>query len=223
MFTRIDNILTSAELERLNRLYDEVGAQSGKATATGRAADTKRNLQLPAQHPAVQEGMRLVVSALQRSELFYLTAFPRRAFPPMFSRYEPGMTYGEHVDNAILMSPAPLRGDVAVTLFLSDPETYDGGELVITDGAEERMVKLPAGSLVAYPPYFVHRVAPVTRGVRHAAITWVESLVRDPERRRLLWQMDRAMNGLHQRHGDSAELRSLNNGWHTLLRMWAET
>jgi PKHD-type hydroxylase len=116
-----------------------------------------------------------------------------------------------------------MRTDVAVTLFLSDPASYDGGELVINTGHEERQVKLPAGSLVAYPPYFLHRVAPVTRGVRLAAITWVESLVRDPQQRHLLAQMDRAMGGLHARHGDSAELKALNNSYHTLMRMWAET
>lgn len=133
------------------------------------------------------------------------------------------MSYGEHVDNAILLSPAQMRTDVAVTLFLSDPASYDGGELVINTGNEERQVKLPAGSLIAYPPYFVHRVALVTRGVRLAAITWVESIIRDPERRRLLQQMDRAMGALHARHGDSSDLHALNNSYHTLMRMWAET
>jgi PKHD-type hydroxylase len=133
------------------------------------------------------------------------------------------MQYGEHVDNAIMLTPAQMRTDVAVTLFLSDPGTYDGGELMINTGHEIREVKLPAGSLIAYPPYFVHRVAPVTRGVRLAAITWVESLVRDPQRRLLLEQMDRAMGGLHARHGQSSELHALNNCYHSLMRMWAET
>ena len=127
------------------------------------------------------------------------------------------------VDNAILLSPAQMRTDVAVTLFLSDPASYDGGELVINTGDEERQVKLPAGSLLAYPPYFLHRVALVTRGVRLAAITWVESLIRDPAQRRLLQQMDRAMGALHARHGDSSDLHALNNSYHTLMRMWAET
>lgn len=167
--------------------------------------------------------MRLVLEALKRNALFHHSAFPRRAFPPMFSRYTPGMQYGEHVDNAILLTPQQMRTDVAVTLFLSDPASYDGGELMINTGNEERAVKLPAGSLVAYPPYFLHRVAPVTRGVRLAAITWVESLVRSPEQRQLLAQMDRAMGGIHVRHGESTELMALNNCYHTLMRMWAET
>ncbi|MBK6660708.1 MAG: Fe2+-dependent dioxygenase [Proteobacteria bacterium] len=223
MLTRIDQVLSTDEVATLHAMYANVEPVDGKHTAHGLAAAVKHNQQLPPEHPAVQDGVRLVLEALKRNALFHHCAFPRRAFPPMFSRYEPGMAYGEHVDNAILLTPLQMRTDVAVTLFLSDPASYDGGELVINTGNEERQVKLPAGSLVAYPPYFLHRVAPVTRGVRLAAVTWVESLVRDPEQRRLLHQMDRAMGALHGRHGDSAELMALNNAYHTLMRMWAET
>lgn len=223
MLTRIDQVLTSDEIAQLQALFERVPAVAGKTTAQGLAAEVKHNQQLPSEHLEVQSGARLVLEALQRSALFHHSAFPRRAFPPLFSRFEPGMSYGEHVDNSILLAPAQMRTDVAVTLFLSDPASYDGGELVIDADHEQRLVKLPAGSLVAYPPYFLHRVAPVTRGVRLAAITWVESMVRDPTRRRVLQQMDRAMGTLHTRHGDSAELRALNNSYHTLMRMWAET
>lgn len=223
MLTRIDHVLTADELARLRALFETVTPVAGKLTAQGLAAEVKHNQQLPPDHAEVQDGVRTVLDALKRNPQFHHCAFPRRAYPPMFSRYEVGMSYGEHVDNAILLSPAQMRTDVAVTLFLSDPQSYEGGELVIDTGDEERAVKLPAGSLVAYPPYFLHRVAPVTRGVRLAAVTWVESLVRDPEQRRLLQQMDRAMGGLHARHGDSGELHALNNSYHTLMRMWAET
>ena len=223
MLTRIDHVLTEDEIARLTALFATVAAVPGKSTAQGLAAEVKHNQQLPAEHPAVQDGVRLVLDALKRNTLFHHTAFPRRAFPPLFSRYAPGMIYGEHVDNAILLSPAQMRTDVAVTLFLSDPASYDGGELVINTGMEERAVKLPAGALLAYPPYFLHRVAAVTRGVRLAAVTWVESLVRCPQQRQLLQQMDRAMGALHARHGDSAELHALNNSYHSLMRMWATT
>ena len=223
MLTRIDHVLTEDEIARLSSMFATTPPVPGKRTAQGLAAEVKDNQQLPAEHPAVQDGARLVLEALQRNGQFHHTAFPRRAFPPLFSRYAPGMSYGEHVDNAILLSPAQMRTDVAVTLFLSDPASYDGGELVINTGVEEREVKLPAGSLIAYPPYFLHRVAAVTRGVRLAAVTWVESLVRCPQQRRLLQQMDRAMGALHARHGDSAELHALNNSYHSLMRMWAET
>lgn len=223
MLTRIDHVLTADEIITLTALFENVAAVDGKSTAQGLAAVVKHNQQLPPEHPAVQDGVRLVLDALKRNALFHHSAFPRRAFPPMFSRYTPGMQYGEHVDNAILLTPQQMRTDVALTLFLSDPASYDGGELMINTGNEERAVKLPAGSLVAYPPYFLHRVAPVTRGVRLAAVTWVESLVRDPQQRRLLAQMDSAMGGIHVRHGDSTELMALNNCYHTLMRMWAET
>ena len=223
MLTRIDHVLTEDEIARLSSMFATTAPVPGKRTAQGLAAEVKDNQQLPVEHPAVQDGARLVLEALQRNGQFHHTAFPRRAFPPLFSRYAPGMSYGEHVDNAILLSPAQMRTDVAVTLFLSDPASYDGGELVINTGVEEREVKLPAGCLIAYPPYFLHRVAAVTRGVRLAAVTWVESLVRCPQQRRLLQQMDRAMGALHARHGDSVELHALNNSYHSLMRMWAET
>jgi len=223
MLTRIDHVLTEDELARLTRMFATVAPVAGRSTAHGLAAEVKHNQQLPPEHAEVQDGVRLVLEALKRNALFHHSAFPRRAFAPMFSRYEAGMSYGEHVDNAILLTPAQMRTDVAVTLFLSEPDSYDGGELVINTGHEERQVKLPAGSLVTYPPYFLHRVAPVTRGVRLAAVTWVESLVRDPAQRHLLQQMDRAMGSLHARHGESSELHALNNSYHTLMRMWAET
>jgi PKHD-type hydroxylase len=223
MLTRIDHVLSDAELAQIHGVFAAVPAVSGKSTALGLAAAVKSNEQLPMDHPEVQSCARLVLDALKRHPQFYHTAFPRRAFPPLFSRYTVGMSYGEHVDNAILLSPAQMRSDVAVTVFLSDPASYEGGELVINCGDEEQHIKLPAGSLIAYPPYFLHRVAPVTGGVRLAAITWVESMIRDPERRRLLQNLDRAMGALHGRHGDSSELHVLNNSYHTLMRLWAET
>ena len=223
MLTRIDHVLSESEVAHIHGVFAAVPAVSGTSTAMGLAAAVKFNEQLPADHPEVQACARLVLDALKRHPEFYHTAFPRRAFPPLFSRYEVGMRYGEHVDNAILLSPTQMRSDVALTLFLSDPASYDGGELVINTGDQEQQIKLPAGAMIVYPPYFLHRVAPVTRGVRLAAVTWVESMIREPERRRLLQQMDRAMGALHARHGDSGELHVLNNSYHTLMRMWAQT
>ena len=223
MLSCITQVLTDAEIAGIHAVFAQLPAVSGTATAAGLAAAVKFNEQLPSEHPEVQRCGQVVLDALKRHPVFHHAAFPRRAFPPLFSRYVAGMAYGEHVDNAILLSPAQMRSDVAVTLFLSDPTSYDGGELVINTGDEERQVKLPAGALIAYPPYYLHRVAPVTRGVRLAAITWVESLIRDPTQRQLLQQMDSAMGALHSRHGDSQELHRLNNCYHTLLRLWAET
>jgi PKHD-type hydroxylase len=223
MLTRIDHVLNADELATIANVYARVPAVSGKSTASGLAREVKVNLQLPTEDTAVKDISRLVLKALKRNGEFYHTAFPRRAFPPLFSRYEPGMHYGEHVDNSVMAAPTPLRTDVAVTLFLSDPASYDGGELVIRDGPNETAIKLPAGSLIAYPPHFLHYVAPVTRGRRDAAITWIESLVRDLERRRVLMNIDRALTDLYARFGDQPELHRLNNCYHTLMRMWAET
>lgn len=223
MLTRIEHVLNTAEIARLLATFASVAAVAGSETALGQAAAAKHNLQLPPDHPAVRDAQRLVLAALQRHPQFYAAVYPRRAYPPLFSRYEPGMSYGNHVDSAVMLTPAALRTDVAVTVFLADPASYDGGELVIADGADETRIKLGAGALVAYPPAFVHRVAPVTRGVRYAAVTWIESMIRDAERRRLLQQLDQSMTALHARIGDGPELRSLNNTYHTLLRMWAET
>lgn len=222
MLNRIDNVLTAAEIAQILAVFAAVGPVSGRTTARGVAAEAKHNLQLPQDNPQVQAVTKLVLDALKRNPEFFAATFPRRAFPPLFSRYEPGMTYGEHVDNSIMNIPKPMRTDVAVTLFLSDPASYDGGELIVLTTGGETSVKLPAGSLVAYPPTYVHRVAPVTRGTRYAAVSWIESMLRDAEQRRVLHELDRAMTSLHARLGDSAELTALNSVYHTLMRMWAE-
>ena len=221
MMNRIDNVLSPEEVARILAVFGAVDAVSGKATAAGRAAEAKDNLQLPPDNPQVQGVMQLVLDALKRSQEFFVTAYPRRAYPPVFSRYEAGMSYGEHVDNAIMRSPQPMRTDVALTLFLSDPDIYDGGELVIKMAGGETAVKLPAGALVTYSPYYVHRVEPVTRGVRYAAVTWAESLLRDPELRAVMNQLDRSirvMDGVEEVPG--AEKTALSNVYHTLMRMW---
>ncbi len=223
MLTRIDNVLSDDELAQIFAVFDRVDFVSGKGTAHGAAAAVKDNLQLPADNPHVQGIMKLVLAALKRNETFFRAAYPRRAVPPLFSRYEAGMSYGEHVDNAVMRAPTPLRTDVAVTLFLSHPDSYDGGELVIATAGGETAVKLPAGSLVTYPPYFVHRVEPVTRGVRYAAVTWAESMLRDAEQRAVVSQLEHAIRAIGERGGlPAAEQNALDNVYHSLLRMWAE-
>lgn len=223
MFYTIDKVLSPEEFAQIQAVFTEVEFVSGKMTAFGGAAEGKDNLQLPNDNPKVQAIMQLVLNALKRHPEFYRVAYPRRAVPPLFSRYQEGMTYGEHTDAAMMRIPSPIRTDVAVTLFLSDPDSYDGGELVVRLPGGERRTKLPAGSLVAYPPHYLHRVEPVTRGVRYAAVTWVESLIRDPEKRVILSELDQANFKLTQKLGHAEELRTLNNTFQNLLRMWMDT
>ena len=224
MLNRIDNVLTEDEIARIYVVFESVGFVSGKATAKGLAADVKDNLQLPPDNPEVQEIMKLVLEALKRNQEFFVTVYPKRAYPPLFNRYEAGMTYGEHVDNSVMRMPNPMRTDIALTLFLSDPDSYDGGELVIKMAGGETAIKLPAGSLVTYPPDYVHRVEPVTRGVRYAAVSWAESILRDPDQRSVLNQLDHTIRALQTVDGIADEQNTaLNNVYHTLMRMWVES
>lgn len=134
------------------------------------------------------------------------------------------MTYGEHVDNSVVRMPSPMRADIALTLFLSDPESYDGGELVIKMSGGETAVKLPVGSLITYPPYYVHRVEPVTRGVRYAAVSWAESILRDPDQRSVMNRLDGTIRVLQEVDGIPDEQQTaLNNVYYTLMRMWVDS
>jgi PKHD-type hydroxylase len=166
---------------------------------------------------------QLVLAALERHLLFFSAALPKKIWPPAFNRYAGGQAYGDHVDQGIRTNAAMrLRSDLSCTLFLSEPEDYEGGELVTQLPGGERRVKGRAGDAVLYLGHTVHRVEPVTRGARFAAFFWVESLVRSPEQRELLFNMDRALTALRSRDGESAEAVALMGSYHHLLRMWAD-
>lgn len=197
---------------------------SGLATAGHQGARVKRNRQ-------IAEGSRvaialgdMVLAALERHPLFISAALPSRVYPPMFNRYEGGEAFGNHVDNAVRLMPGGaqrIRTDVSATLFLSEPEDYDGGELLIDDTYGAHSVKLPAGHLVLYPSGSLHRVEPVTRGVRIACVFWLQSMVRDAGQRSLLLDMDTAIQRLAQTEADDAARLQLTGCYHNLLRMWA--
>jgi len=186
----------------------------------------KDNLQLAQDSAEARDLGALVVGALERSPLFISAALPKHVFPPLFNKYESDMSFGMHVDNAIRPipgTPRRLRTDVSATLFISAPEDYDGGELIVEDTYGTHSVKLAAGDMILYPATSLHRVAPVTRGARIASFFWIESLVKDDGERTLLFNLDRAIAQLGQAKADEAALVQLTALYHNLVRKWGET
>lgn len=227
MLITIEEVLTDEELAEVRRLLQASTWASGRITAGTQAAQVKNNQQLPEDAPHLSELRRIVLAALQRNALFFTAALPARILPPFFNRYGGEANhYGFHVDNAMRMSPdgsGYVRADVSATLFLSDPDTYDGGELEIQDTFGRHSVKLKAGSLVVYPSSSVHQVTPVTRGERVACFMFLQSMVREPGQRRLLYDMDMALLQLRQTVGETEAVVRLTGTYHNLLRSWAES
>lgn len=227
MLLHLKNVLTDDERARARQVLAAAAWTDGRVTAGAQAVGVKNNQQLPQDGPASQELRALVLGALNRNALFFSAALPKKIFNPLFNRY--GGTanhYGNHVDGAVLHSRASgerVRSDVSCTLFLSEPQEYDGGELVIEDTYGSRRVKLPAGDAVLYPGTSVHRVEPVTRGERLASFFWVESMVRSDEQRRLLFELDMNLLRLREQYGESDLAVALAGTYHNLLRMWADT
>lgn len=225
MLLHIPDILTRDEVARFRRELDNASWTDGRETVGAQGARVKRNLQLPDASPLREELGRAVLAALARNPLYHAATLPQRTLMPRFNRYEGGGEYGFHVDGAVMAVPGgeQLRSDVSCTLFLADPDEYDGGELVINDTYGEHEVKLPAGDIIVYPSSSLHRVAPVTRGARLAAFFWVQSLVRDDNRRRLLLELDASIQSLTRDGANAQALLQLTGVYHNLLRQWAET
>lgn len=214
----LSDILSAAELAAVRASIEAGAWVPGAETAGTQARRVKDNDQLdPGSEEAIAAG-RAVMAALERSPRFMAAALPARILPPTFSRYGPGQGYGAHVDNALRFEGgAPVRADVSATLFLSDPDDYDGGALVVETGSAAQHVKLPAGALVVYPSTSVHRVEQVTRGTRLAAVIWAQSLVRDADARAMLFELDGAIQAL----GEHPSAVTLTGVYHNLLRRWA--
>ena len=220
MYHVIADVLDAAGVAAAIETLANARFVDGRATAGWSARLVKNNLQAPSHaDPSIAALRDTIAAKILANQLFRMAARPKALTPLILSRYEPGMAYGTHIDDAIMRD---MRTDVSFTLFLSDPASYDGGELVIETTGGEDDVKLPAGSLVAYPSTTLHRVAPVTRGARLAAVGWVRSYIRDAARRELLFDLDTVRNALFVREGKTAELDLLSKTSANLLRMWAE-
>lgn len=223
MLLRVPDVLTPEELARCRERLAAAPWGDGKVTAGHQSVKVKRNLQLPQDSAEARELGALVVGALERNALFVSAALPQFVFPPLFNRYETGMAFGTHVDNALRQipgSPRRIRTDMSATLFVSAPEEYDGGELLVEDTFGPHSVKLPAGDLVLYPATSLHRVAPVTRGARVAAFFWIQSFVKEDSERTLLFNLDRAIVRLGQTKADDSSIVQLTALYHNLVRKW---
>ncbi|UPG95571.1 Fe2+-dependent dioxygenase [Luteibacter aegosomatissinici] len=225
MLLHIPDVLTSEEVAGMRKQMDGAGWTDGRETVGPQGARVKRNLQLPQASPLRKALGDQVVAALGRHPLYHAAVLPLRTLSPRFNRYEGGGEYGFHIDGAVMAvdGEAHVRSDVSCTVFLADPDEYDGGELIISDLYGEHEVKLPAGDAVVYPSSSLHRVTPVTRGARIASFFWVQSLVRDDSARRLLLEMDTAIRKLSTDGADQASILQLTGVYHNLLRRWAET
>lgn len=226
MLIVIPAVLSPAEVAQMRATLEASSWVDGKVTAGQQSAKAKYNLQIPEGSEVAQAMGDRILRALGGNPEFVSAAQPLRIYPPLFNRYDEGMRFDAHVDNAVRLVTGHgmrIRTDVSSTLFLSDPESYDGGELVIEDTYGEQAVKLPAGHMVVYPATSLHRVTPVTRGSRWASFFWTQSMVRDDGQRRLLYEMDVAIRRLRAELDDEhPSIRSLVGTYHNLLRRWVE-
>lgn len=226
MLLQIPDLLTPDQVREARRLLDDAPWADGRESAGPQARTVKLNQQLPHDCQAARSIRAMVLAGIERHPLILSAALPKKIFTPRVNRYG-GDTpfYGEHVDNAVRFTADGMRvrTDVSCTVFLADPDEYEGGELMVQDTYGNRGVKLPAGHAVLYPGTSIHQVTPVTRGYRLACFLWIESMVRSDEQRRLLFELDMALMRLRDRHGETDEAVALTGTYHNLLRMWADT
>jgi len=225
MMLHVPGVLTAAQVSEIRAALDAADWVDGRETVGPQGAQVKRNRQLPEHSPAGRELANGILAALSKNALFFSAALPLRFVPPLFNRYEGGEHYGLHVDGSIRSVPVTgerLRTDLSCTLFLCEPEDYEGGELEVVDTYGTHEVKLPAGDLILYPSSSLHRVQPVTQGARTCAFFWLQSMVRDDTQRRMLFELDQAIVKLRAREGESEEAVALTGHYHNLLRMWSE-
>jgi len=226
MLISIKNVLTEKEVAHALSALKNADWADGRHSAGYLSQNVKNNQQLPDEDPIASELGEVILNALQKNAVFTASALPLKVLPPLFNRYSDNQSYGGHIDGAvrpIAGSPHRIRTDLSATLFLSDPDSYDGGELVVNDAFGERAIKLSAGDMVLYPGTSIHRIEPVTRGVRLAAFFWIQSMVRDNSQRETLFQLDSAIQSLAADVPKHASLVELAGIYHNLLRSWADT
>jgi PKHD-type hydroxylase len=225
MILQVPKVLSAEQIAQCREIMARASWIDGRVTAGFQSAVVKHNRQLPEDSAEARQLGDMIVGALERSPLFITAALPLRVFPPLFNRYEGGEAFGAHLDNSIRQipgTPVRVRTDLSATLFLSAPDDYDGGELVIDDVYGAHAVKLPAGDMVLYPASSLHHVTPVTRGVRLASFFWVQSMVRDDGQRSLLFDLDMAINKVNQALPNYSAVVELTNCYHNLLRRFAD-
>jgi PKHD-type hydroxylase len=224
MMLHIPEVLTAAQLAGIRQKLDAADWIDGKATVGAQGAQVKKNRQLPEASPLGLELGNIILKALVQHPLFFAAALPMRYMPPLFNRYEGGEHYGFHIDGSVRTIPGSnlsLRTDLSCTLFLCEPEEYDGGELIVADTYGEHEVKLPAGDMILYPSSSLHKVEPVTRGARVCSFFWIQSMIADDGKRSLLFELDQNIQKLRDKLGDSEEVVGLTGHYHNLLRQWA--
>jgi PKHD-type hydroxylase len=226
MLVCVPEVLSKAEVAGFREVMDAAAWEDGRSTAGAQSAMVKNNAQLPPNGELARKLGERVIKALTANPLFISAAIPRHIFPPLFNRYGAGQHFGVHVDNAVRGDPLTgmrIRTDLSVTLFLSEPDEYDGGELIVEDYYGSQEIKLPAGHLVLYPATSLHTVTPITRGVRVASFFWLQSMIRDSHARSMIFDLDTAIQGLVGRLGrNDPQIVRLSGLYHNLIRYWAE-
>jgi PKHD-type hydroxylase len=225
MLLQIPDVLTADQVLRARKILGEADWVDGRVTAGHQSARVKDNMQLPEASQAARELGAMILGALEQHALFISAALPSRVFPPLFNRYQGGHSFGTHVDNAIRQvtgTPHRIRTDLSCTLFLTGPDEYEGGELIVEDTYGTHTVKLPAGHMILYPATSLHHVRPVTQGSRIASFFWIQSMIRDDGERTLLFDLDVAIQRLNAEKSDHPIATQLTGVYHNLLRRWAD-
>jgi PKHD-type hydroxylase len=222
MLVEIPAVLSADQLDAVHRILATATFVDGKLSAGAAAKRVKRNEEVDVRSQQVGQLNNIVMSGLVRHPVYSSAALPLKVAAPYYARYTSGMTYGDHVDDPIMQAEAPYRSDISVTVFLSPPDSYDGGELVIRTSFGTKEVKLRAGDAVMYPSSSLHHVAEVTRGTRMVAVTWLQSVVRDPAKRELLHELNQARESMLENSPDALETAQVNHTYVNLVRMWAE-
>ncbi|MES9832822.1 MAG: Fe2+-dependent dioxygenase [Candidatus Thiodiazotropha sp. DIVDIV] len=223
MLLEIDRLLESAQLQKIDQILSEAEFVDGRLTAGMAAKKVKNNQELKGTQKQMELLIRILTSAMGQNQIFRSAVLPYRMADPIFARYQSGMTYGDHVDDPLMgFSGQRFRSDISMTVFLREPDTYKGGELVIRTTFGEKRVKLPAGSAVIYPSSSLHHVAEVTQGERLVALAWIQSYVRDPARRELLYELDQAREDLLENRSQEPTTGLVDKSYANLLRMWSD-